>query len=766
MIYKDSLRPIEERVEDLFSRMTIKEKVGQLNQRLFGWNAYVKTEKGIELSDEFIKEVDFGEGMGALYGLFRSDPWSGVTYENGIPLHKNAQVANMVQKYVLENTRLGIPVLLSEECPHGHQALDGTLIPTNIGVGSTWNDELMEEAYSHIAKEIRARGGHLGLISTLDILRDPRWGRSEECFSEDPYLASKMTEAVVRGLQGKLTNGQLDQDRIVAVLKHFCAQGSAEGGLNAAPASIGEREMREVHLPAMKAGVKAGALGCMAAYNEIDGVPCHANGKLLTDILREEMGFEGVVMADGVAIDRLLALTGKFEGAAALAIEAGIDLSLWDTSFTTLERAVEEGKTSEEFLDRAVRRVLDLKFRLGLFEKPYIDEDDHIDAVGSESFEKVNLQIARESAVLLKNDDSILPLDKKLRKVAVIGPNADAIYNQLGDYTAIQPEGKGVTVLEGVKKVVSENTEVLFAKGCGIRDTSKEGFKEAISLAQDAEVAILVLGGSSARNFDLEFDTNGAAIVNGNPTEMDCGEGVDLADLRLGGVQSELVKEIAATGTPIITVLIQGRPHAISDIAGYSDAIVCAWYPGQQGGEAIGEILFGNVSPSGKLPVSIPKSSSQLPVYYNRKEQGRELLYIDTDGAPLFPFGYGLSYAKFEYSDLKLSNDEVSLGELMKGKVIEVSVCIKNVSGTAGAEVVQLYIKDMEASITRRVKELKGFKKVWLEPGEQKTVVLELSEEDLAIWNADMEFCVERGNVKVMVGGSSVDTKEVMLVVN
>lgn len=760
MKYKDPSLPIEERVEDLLSRMTLKEKVGQLNQKMYGWQAYRRTENGIELTEEFKEQVAFGDGMGALYGLFRSDPWSAVTYQNGIPTEDSAKVANMIQRYVIENTRLGIPVLLTEECPHGHQALDGTMIPTNIGVGSTWNPELMEEAYSHVAKEVRSRGAHIGLISTLDILREPRWGRAEECYSEDPYLASQMTKAAVRGLQGDGT--ELDkQEKVVAVLKHFAAQGNGEGGHNAGPANIGERELREIHLPAMKAGVEAGALGCMAAYNEIDGIPCHANKKLLTDILRGEWGYKGFVMADGVAIDRLRMLTGDYEGAAALALEAGVDLSLWDTSFTTLESAVKQNKTTEEYIDRAVRRILTIKFALGLFDQPYIDEGKPIEVVGNEEFRKVNLQVARESAVLLKNEN-ILPLDKKAH-VAVIGPNADQIYNQLGDYTAIQREGKGTTILEGIKQI-SEG-RVTYAKGCSVRGTSKEGFAEAIAKAEAADVVVMVLGGSSMRNFDIKFDSNGAAIVGDNPTDMDCGEGVDLADLRLGGVQDELVKAIAKTGKPMVLVLIQGRPHAITNIVDDCSAILCGWYPGEEGGRAIAEILFGDVNPSGKLSVSIPRSSAQLPVYYNRKDQGRKLQYVDQSAEPLYPFGYGLSYSTFTLENLRLSNEEVPLDEINGGSVVKVFVDVENKGPMAGAEVVQLYIKDVQASVTRRVKELKGFQKVWLEPGEKKTVTIELSKEELAIWNQDMEFVVEPGDFIIMVGSNSVDTQNIRLTV-
>lgn len=762
--YKDKQQPIQARVEDLLARMTLKEKVGQLNQNMYGWDAYRKTGQGIELTEVFRDQVAFGDGMGALYGLFRADPWSAVTYENGIPTENNAKIANKVQRYVIENTRLGIPVLLSEECPHGHQALDGTLIPANIGAGSTWNPELMEEMYAYVAAEIRSRGGHLGLISTLDILREPRWGRSEECYSEDPYLAASLTASAVRGLQGTSSQDLQRPDKVVAVLKHFCAQGACEGGRNAWPVAIGERELREIHLPGMKAGVAAGAMGCMAAYNEIDGIPCHANSALLTGLLREEWGFEGIVMADGQAVDRLLKQAGDHERAASAALSAGVDLSLWDTSFTTLESAVSNGIANREWIDRAVRRVLHLKFTLGLFDNPYTDESRAAEVVGSQEIRAKNLQVAKESVVLLKNDNQTLPLRKDLKKIAVIGPNADKLYNQLGDYTSIQREGTGITVLQGIRNTAPEHVEIEYAPGCEILNPSKAGFAEAVAAAQMADVVVLVVGGSSARNFDIEFDSNGAAILSGtNPTEMNCGEGVDLADLRLGGVQEELVREIAATGKPVVAVLIQGRPHAITSIVDLCDAVLCGWYPGQEGGQAIGEILFGQYNPDGKLSVSLPRSSAQLPVHYNAKDMGKKPVYLDTSAEPLFPFGYGMSYTTFSYSGLRLVREDISKEDLDNGRTVEVQVDIENTGTLSGAEVVQLYIKDLEASITRRVKELKGYRKLKLDPGERRTVTLHLGKEELAIWNDRMNFVVEPGNVTVMVGSSSQDTQDINL---
>ncbi|MCM3702245.1 glycoside hydrolase family 3 C-terminal domain-containing protein [Paenibacillus macerans] len=764
--YKQSAAPVEERVEDLLARMTLREKVGQLNQRMYGWDAYVRQGEEIALTDAFKEEVARGGGMGALYGLFRSDPWSGVNYENGITAAESAKAANMVQRYVLENTRLGIPVLLTEECPHGHQALDGTLLPVNLGAGATWNPALMERAYAHVAAEIRSRGAHVGLVSALDILQEPRWGRSEECFSEDPCLAARFAEAAVRGMQGDDPRKLDAPDKLAVVLKHLCAQGAAQGGRNAGPAAIGPRELREIHLPAARAGALAGAAGFMAAYNEIDGVPCHANRELLTGILREEWGFNGIVMADGCAVDRLLALTGSHESAAALALTSGVDLSLWDTAFSTLEEAVLQGLVQEADIDRAAARVLRLKFRLGLFDRPYVPELLPVSVVGNPAFQEVNLQVARESAVLLKNAAGLLPLAPGVKRIAVIGPNADRLYNQLGDYTSVQREGTGITVLQGIRSCAPQGVEIVHALGCGIRDRSMAGFAEAVAAAKGADVAVLVLGGSSARQFGGDFDSNGAAIVSeGSPSEMDCGEGVDLADLSLGGVQRELAEAVSATGTPVVAVVIQGRPHALTGIADLCGAVLCAWYPGTQGGRAIAEILFGKVNPSGRLPVSLPRSSAQLPVYYNQKDPGRPRVYVDMPSAPLYPFGYGLSYTTFAYANLSLSRNAVSAGELESGEKVTVRVEVENTGACSGAETVQLYIRARESGITRRIAELKGFRKIELNPGERQMIEFTLGREELGIWNRELRFTAVPCRVAVQVGSNCRDTISAELVV-
>ncbi|SDM56046.1 glycoside hydrolase family 3 N-terminal domain-containing protein [Sediminibacillus halophilus] len=758
--YEDKSFPTEERVDRLLKEMTLKEKVGQLNQKLYGWQAYRKTEDGYELTDLFKKHVEQFDGMGALYGLFRADPWSAVDFNNGIAVEDSAMVTNMIQKYLEDNTRLGIPVLFSEECPHGHQALGSTLYPTNIGAGASWNPSLQRQVSSHVASELRARGSHLGLVSTLDIVRDPRWGRTEECFSEDPYLSAKMTEAVLEGMQG--TAGEFDEDKAVAVLKHFAAQGAGVGGHNSGPALIGERELREIFLPPMKAAVQSGALACMAAYNEIDGVPCHGNKQLLTNILRNEWGYQGIVMADGTALDRLMMLTGDKELAAAYALEAGVDLSLWDEVYLSIESTVRNGKIDEQLVDQAVRRMLMIKHNLGLFdERKWTPVSKASLIVGHEKFEKTNLEMARQSLVLLKNEENILPLEG-IKKLAVIGPSADNLYNMLGDYTPPQKPGSGSTVLDGIRSMAPADVEISYSKGCGIRDSSMAGFAEARQIASGSDVAIVVAGGSSARDFSMDFEDNGA-VKHYDAAEMDCGENVDVADLSLGGVQSQLIQQITETGTPVVLILIQGRPHAIPWEAEHCSAILCGWYPGPSGGTAIAEAIFGRFNPSGKLPVSIPASSMQLPVYYNAKDSGAKEDYFDMSGKALFPFGHGLSYTTFSYRFMSNEEKSLSLSELEEGNQFDIAVEVNNVGERAGYEVVQLYIKDMEASVTQRKKELKGFDKIWLEPGESKVIHFQLGKEQLSVWNIQMKETVEPGLVKVMVGGSSETTTNVIL---
>ncbi len=748
--YKDqSLSPLE-RAQDLLSLLNVREKVGQLNQHLFGFQIYERVGEEIILSEDFQDEVKKYGGLGVLYGLYRADPWSGKTFENGLYGSFAPKAYNLVQKYCMEQSRFGIPMLLSSECPHGHQALEGYLLPVNLGAGATFHTELLQNAYKVCGSQLKSMGVNLALISVLDVLRDPRWGRSEECYSEDPYLSGEMAKAAVTGIQS---------NHVAAIAKHFCAQGEGSGGINASAARIGERELREIHLPGTKACISAKVKGIMAAYNEIDGIPCHSNKRLLTDMLRKEMHFDGVVMADGLAIDRLDSMTGDNILSGALALKAGVDISLWDEGFTKLEYALEQGLINIEELDEAVLRVLKLKFEMGLFENPFINEVDYSKAYSYEKNPEA-LQLARESICLLKNEASILPLHmKKLRSIAVIGPNAEDIYNQLGDYTPPVVAGEGFTVLQGIREYVkhhSETIEIKYSKGCGLINIDEDYIREAVDIGKTCDYTILVLGGSSSRFVGTEFDSNGAAKQMGR-MEMDCGEGVDAADLNLKGLQNQLIKELHNAGCKVITILIQGRPYIISEVAEYSKGLLAAFYPGMQGGRAIAEILFGKVCPSGHLPVSIPRKEGQLPVYYNYKSSYEAMHYYDTPNTPQYSFGYGLSYTKFIYSNIQLNGKfsveeapRISLQEMVEGKLL-VSVQISNNGEFDGYALLLLYTRRLNGKVIQRIKELKAFKKVWVKRGETITISLSLNNESLSYWNDKMEFVNEAGEIALIL---------------
>lgn len=737
--YKDRSLSPKERAIDLTKRLTLREKVGQLNQRLYGFKCYERKENSIEIAKCFKDEVGKWGGLGTLYGLFRADPWADKDYSSGLSGEIAIKTYNEMQKYVIENSRFGIPMLMSSECPHGHQALDGYLLPVNLAVGATYNPELAESGFEVVGKQLREMGVDFALTSMLDVLRDPRWGRSEECYSEDPFLSAGFAAAVTKGLR---------KTGIEVVSKHFCAQGETTGGVNASAARIGERELREIHFPSMKSAVEAGTTGIMAAYNEIDGVPCHANEWLLNDVLRKEFGFDGIIMADGVAVDRLDVLTyGDLAENAALALNAGVQISLWDESFSKLEEAVERGLVSEEKLNEAVAKVLEVKFERGLFENPYIEEKA-LSNYNDETKYPQSLEIARQSAVLLEND-GILPLDNnKEINIAVIGPNADEIYRQLGDYTPPLRDGFGTTVLKGI---CDEFTcaKVNYSVGCNICDEDTSLISEAKALAEKSDVVILALGGSSSRFSGAKFDTNGAAVL-GDKLQMDCGEGVDSSRLELPGVQNELAEAVFSVGKPVVSVIISGRPHAIPEIAEKSNALLWSFYPGPWGGKAIAEILSGKIDPSGCLPVSIPRSTGQLPVYYNARDSYEKMHYRDCEGSPLYPFGYGLNYTSFK-AKVNQNTDKLTVDEINNGKSLALKCEIENTGNADGFAVLQLYIHGHSGSIVRRCKELKSFKKIWLKVGEKKEVSLELGKESLSVWNRRMVFTPEKCKLELIL---------------
>lgn len=761
MNYKDASLSIEARTEHLLGLMTLQEKVGQLVQ-LFGWKVYERNGGQITLTESFKEEAAQGK-IGSLYGVLRADPWTEVTLETGLSPREGAETMNAIQRYTIEHSRLGIPILFGEECSHGHMAIGATVFPVPLSLASAWNLELYERVCRAIALETRSQGGAATYSPVLDVVRDPRWGRTEETYGEDPYLASAMAEAAVRGLQGERLDAD---DSVVATLKHFAGYGSSEGGRNSAPVHMGLRELHEVDLKPFRAAVRAGAKSVMTAYNEIDGIPCTSDPYLLTDVLWKQWGFDGFVITDCGAINMLVwghDTAASPEEAAASALKAGVDMEMSGDMFRAhLEQAVLNGRVDMAVLDEAVSRILRIKFELGLFERPYVDPERAARIIGSREHAALARQAALEGIVLLKNKDRLLPLSKDgAGKIAVIGPNADNMYNQLGDYTSPQPRQNVSTVLDGVRNRLAHAPErVFYAPGCRIKDDSREGFDTAVETAAKADVVVLVLGGSSARDFGegtIDLRT-GASIVTDSPhSDMDCGEGIDRATLALSGVQRELAQEIAKLGKPLVVVYINGRPVAEPWIDERADAILEAWYPGQEGGNALADLLFGDANPSGRLTVSIPKDVGQLPVRYNGKRTtGRR--YLETDTKPSYPFGYGLSYTEFEYGPLSLSDSEIAANGSTR-----VTVCITNKGGRAGAETVQLYIGDKVSSVTRPAKELKGFAKVFLAPGETREVTFEIGTEQLSFVGRNLEETVEEGEFDVMVGPHSADVQTVLL---
>ncbi|HHB0719389.1 TPA: glycoside hydrolase family 3 N-terminal domain-containing protein [Enterococcus faecium] len=735
--YQNPKLTIRQRVEDLLSRMNIAEKVGQVNQHLYGWECYEKNGDKIELTEKLKEHVKWGGGLGALYGLFRSDPWSKTDYKNGIPAKESWKVANLVQEYVLQHSRWKIPVLLVEECPHGHQGLDGISYPTNIGRGNTFNVALLEQTSRLMAKELAAKGVHLALVSTLDLAKDPRWGRTEECFGEDPILSARFSEAIIRGFQGEIISEKvsfLDQtveeinkkkDQIGVVLKHCIAQGEALGGHNSGTVTIGRREFSDIYGPLLKS--TRNAVGVMAAYNDIDGVPCHINRALFEQTLRKEIGYQGIVMADGVALDRLSDVFTDKKTAAAYALAAGIDLSLWDETYTKIAEAIDDQVVDEQLLDQAVRRVLSVKFLLGLFEQPFAnDPKEYWDHLMEES-EHLNLETAKESITLLKND-GILPLEQQVKNIAVIGPNAHDVYHLLGDYSAPQTEDRlKKTIVQEIKTEFPQS-KVSYAQGCEVRnqEDQEEKLLEAVTLAQNSDVIIAVLGGSSARNFDMEFLRNGAVSSKG--INMDSGENVDVASLSLGGYQEQLIEQLHQLGKPIITILVQGRPYDLMKIESLTNAIATAWFPGQEGGQAIAQMISGRNNPSGRLSLSYPINSQQLPVYYYQRAASKQENYYDLSGSPVYPFGHGLSYTTFEYSQMEVKTDI--------DKVI-ISIKVKNTGSVSGKTSTLVYVRLIDGAVIQRTKLLKAFRKDKLQSQEERLLVFELTSEDFSYMDID-----------------------------
>ena len=760
--YLDSTQPVERRVEDLLRRMTLEEKIGQLKARwhlgkifseLFGdlsqdFGDLSDKRKKLEiLFYETLSERAISEGMSTHFWRKRYKEIVVEKGKNGVgelscPLtpfspKKSAELANKIQKFVLEETRLGIPVIIHGECLHGCAANGSSIFPQSIALVSSWDPDLMKEIATAIGKETRARGIHQCLSPTINIARDPRCGRTEETYGEDPYLTSLMAVFFIKGVQSQ---------KVVATPKHFVANFVGDGGRDSNAIHLSERILREIYFPAFKACIKeAGALSIMTAYNSLDGLPCSSNKWLLTDVLRKEWGFKGFVVSDYEAILGLYALNWPtFERGAATtshkvartkaeaakkAIEAGLDIELPESDcYEELLRLAREEKLSEEVINEATRRVLRVKFWLGLFDNPYVDPEDAEKICTCEKHRKLALKAAREATVLLKND-GILPLPKDLKSMAIIGPNGDEV--RLGGYSGYGV--KVVTPLKGIKNKVPKDTQVYFAQGCKLTGSSKEGFEEAIKIAKKSNVAILFVG-------------------NSEETE---GEGKDRCNLDLPGVQEDLIKEICDTGTPVVVVLVNGSAITMSKWIDTVQAVVEAWYPGEEGGNAIADVLFGDYNPAGRLPITFPKTVGQLPLYYNHKPTGRGYDYVDLRGKQaLFPFGYGLSYTEFEYSNLKINPEKINSGEK-----VNISVDVKNIGRYKGDEVVQLYIHDAVATIAKPVKELKRFKRITLEPEKKKAVNFILLSQDLVSYDINMNLGVEPGIFEVMIGSSSEDIR-------
>ena len=745
--YQDASLPAMNRAADLLSRMTIEEKVGQL-VCLMGWDSYERMGNKTIVSEKFKHEVD-SLHVGMYWAVFRADPWTQKTLSNGLSPALAAQTANAMQRYATEHTRLGIPLFLAEEAPHGHMAIGATVFPTGLGMAATWSTDLMQKVGEVIGKEIRLQGGHISYGPVLDLSRDPRWSRVEETMGEDPYLIGEMGAALVKGLGG----GDLSLPySTVATLKHFIAYGSTEGGQNGARSIVGSRELKQVFLPPFLRVLDAGALSVMTSYNSQDGVPCTSNKSLLSLALPGKWRFKGgFIVSDLFSIDGLKGthhVVANSQDAGIEALTAGVDVDLGGNCYAQLVDAVKNGRMSESIINQAVIRVLQLKFEMGLFENPFVNEKNATKTVNDHDAVTIARETAQASITLLKND-GILPLSKDI-KVAVVGPNADNVYNMLGDYTAPQAEGKVITPYHGIRAMIGSD-KCLYSKGCAIRDSDDSDIPAAVAVAQQADVVIAVVGGSSARDFKTSYENTGAANAEQpNVSDMESGEGFDRATLDLLGRQNELLEALKATGKPLVVIYIEGRPLNKNWADENADALLTAYYPGEQGGNAIADVLFGDYNPSGRLPVSTPRHVGQLPVYYN-KPLPKAHDYVEMSALPLYPFGYGLSYTSFDYSELTITQNH-------DGSV-DASFKVTNTGQRHGEEVVQLYLHQRIASVVQPERQLKAFKRIYLKAGESQSVTLHLDHNDFAIVAANGEWAVEPGAFDIMIGASSADIR-------
>jgi beta-glucosidase len=748
--YLNAETPIEARVADLLARMTLEEKVAQMTclwMEKPNDNRNVPKDQmpfGGKFSPDFAKaKMPFGIGQFARQREMLSP-------------HESAEYANAVQKWLKENTRLGIPAVFHDEILHGNMSAGSTVFPVPLALSSSWDTELIRRVFTVAARQTRIRGTHHVLGPNMDLARDARWGRTEETYGEDPYLASRMVVSLVKAVQGgaDYSNPRIDATHVIATGKHFAGHGQPEGGTNIGPVNLSERLLRETHFVPFEAAVKeAGLFSIMPAYHEIDGVPVHANKWMIETVLRDEWGFRGTVVSDYYAMTELEKrhrVAASAADAAKQALEAGLDIELPDPAVNkSLIAQVRAGTVPESLIDTAVSRVLYQKFQLGLFEDPFVDPAVAERMTDTLEDRELAAEAARRSIVLLKNENRTLPLDRgRVRSVAVIGPNAARAH--LGGYTDPRPP-RTVSILDGIRTKVGGAVRVNYAEGVKI---TKEGgnwfgdtatlndeasdrklIEEAVRTARGSDVAVLVIGGNE--------DTNKEAWAENHLGDRD--------SLELVGRQNDLVKAVLATGRPTVVVLINSGPLAINYVAENVPAILEGFYLGQETGTAVADVLFGDHNPGGKLTVSFPRSVGQLPIYYNRKPTARRG-YLFTSSDPLFPFGHGLSYTTFRYSNLRIANPRIGVGD-----GTTVSVDITNTGSVRGEEVAQLYIRDEVSSVTRPVKELKDFARVRLEPGQTRSVVFRITPEKLQFYDRRMNRVVEPGSFRIMVGGSSVD---------
>lgn len=740
--YRNSGLTTDQRAKDLLSRMTLEEKVGQLRCTL-AWDYYTLKKGKVSLSESFKKDITEGK-VGMLWAAFRADPWTRKSLTNGLTPVQAAETANAMQEYAVKHTRLGIPLFLAEEAPHGHMAIGTTVFPTGLGLAATWSPDIAEKMGKVIGKQVRLQGAHISYGPVLDLSRDPRWSRVEESMGEDPVLTGIMGKAIVKGLGG----GDLSLPySTIPTLKHFIAYGTTEGGQNGSQSIAGLRDVYQNFLLPFRMAVGAGAMSVMTSYNSLDGVPSTGSKWLYTDILRNQWKFRGFVVSDLYSIDGLWHthhVTNTLQEAGVMARKAGVDVDLGGRAFATLADAVRKGMIEENLIDSACIRVLRKKFEMGLFDHPYVD----IKAAGevnSAVDRAVALETAQKLITLLKNDNHILPLRKNI-KVALVGPNAHNIYNMLGDYTAPQIPGNVKTVLDGIRsKLPAQNVE--YVKGCAIRDTVNSNIDEAVVAAGRADVVIAVVGGSSARDFKTSYKDTGAAEVDAKRvSDMESGEGYDRATLSLLGHQQRLLEALERTGKPLIVVYIEGRPLLKTWAAGHANALLTAYYPGQEGGQAIADVLFGDVNPAGRLPISVPAHIGQLPVYYNKRAPLSHN-YVEMSADPLYAFGFGLSYTTFSYSDLAI--------EKTGKNHFKVSFDVTNTGSRDGEEVVQLYLHDKTASVVQPIKQLKHFARVPIKKGETTGITFNIIPEDLEFIGPDMKPRIEAGDFDVMIGSAS-----------